>query len=76
VHGVVHGDEINAGIASRVGEPCVEEHRHVVVPVVKSRDEESEEWNKYGDISNAFPARHPSIPPSLLPHVFLTNAET
>ena len=33
VYGVVHGDKVQAGVAGRVREPCVEKHRHVVVPV-------------------------------------------
>jgi len=33
VHGVVHGDEVQAGVASRVRKPGVEEDGHVVVPL-------------------------------------------
>jgi hypothetical protein len=33
VHGVVHGDEDDAGVLIRIGEPGEEEDRYVVVPV-------------------------------------------
>ena len=68
VYRVVHGDEIYAGVAGRVGEPGVEEDGHVVVPVTKG----GKDGGKRG-VSTI--CRMP-FPPALPPTLLLTNAET